>query len=239
MTPYRSWPSGQTVLVVLAHPDDPEFFCGATLAHWAQQGHRIVYYLLTCGEKGSDDPDTPAETLCRKRQDEQRAAARLIGVESVHFGNLIDGEVTPTLAARREVVRAIRRFRPDILLTCDPTNYFPHPSYINHPDHRAAGQIALEAVFPAAGNPRFFPDLLAEGLQPHTPKEVWLSLPAQPNTTLDVSSTWETKIQAILQHRSQIKAPDALARRLRARGQPTEAGGSLRYEEHFHVISWR
>ncbi len=239
MTPDQRWPARQTILVVLAHPDDPEFFCGATLARWAQAGHRIIYYLLTCGEKGADDPAVDPATLCRQRQEEQRAAARTLGVESVHFGSLRDGEVLPTLAARREVVRVIRRFRPDVLLTCDPTNYFPAPSYINHPDHRAAGQIVLEAVFPAAGSPLYFPELLAEGLQPHRPAEVWLSLPARPNVTLDVTGTWEAKIQAILQHRSQIQDPESLVARLKARHTPDPDSGQPRYEERFRVIDWR
>ncbi len=239
MTPDQRWPANQTVLVVLAHPDDPEFFCGATLARWAQAGHRVIYYLLTCGDKGADDPSIAPEALCQRRQAEQRAAARLIGAESVHFGSLRDGEVLPTLEARREVVRAIRRFRPDVLLTCDPTNYFPAPSYINHPDHRAAGQIALEAVFPAAGSPLYFPELLAEGLPPHSPAEVWLSLPAQADVTLDVTATWETKVQAILQHRSQIKDPDLLLQRLKARHTADPESGQPRYEERFRVIRWR
>jgi LmbE family N-acetylglucosaminyl deacetylase len=234
-----SWPTPQTVLVVLAHPDDPEFFCGATLARWARAGHRIVYYLLTCGDKGGNDPALSPEELCRLRHREQRAAARVIGAREVYFAGFPDGYLQPTLDARRNVVRAIRRFRPDVLVTCDPTNYFPSPTYINHPDHRAAGQIALEAVFPAAGNQRFFPELLGEGLQPHTPAEVWISLPAQPTLQLDVTDTWDVKIQAILQHRSQIGDPEALVARMKARLAPESTPDSPRYTESFRVIRWR
>ncbi|MBI1855819.1 MAG: PIG-L family deacetylase, partial [Chloroflexi bacterium] len=151
----ENWQDKQNILVVLAHPDDPEFFCGATLARWARAGHNIIYQLLTCGDKGFNDStsaDMTTDELCRIRHEEQRAAADVIGVKAVHFLDRPDGYLIPDLDLRREIVRVIRKFKPDILVACDPQNLFA--SYgLNHPDHRAAGQVVLDAVFPAAGSP--------------------------------------------------------------------------------------
>src|SRR5512136_339257 len=133
------------VLLVLAHPDDPEFFCGATLAQWARAGKEIHYLLLTCGDKGSDDPAMTPESLCVDRQREQRAAAAVIGAQEVKFLGYADGELFNTLDVRREIVREVRRFRPDLLVTSDPMTYI-RPVGINHPDHRAAGAATLDAV---------------------------------------------------------------------------------------------
>ncbi len=234
-----SWEPPQKILVILAHPDDPEFFCGATLARWARAGHEIHYLLLTCGDKGGDPDTTPAE-LCLSRREEQQNAARVLGVRSVRFLDLEDGYLVPSLDLRRTVVRAIRREKPDILVTCDPTNLYPSSGYgLNHPDHRAAGQVVLDAVFPAAGNAHFFPELLDEGLQPHTPREVWVSLTAQPTVTLDVTDTWEIKLQALKEHRSQIGDPVEFEKRMRARHSEDSTDEAPRYEERFRVIKLR
>ncbi len=234
------WPVPQNILVILAHPDDPEFFCGATLARWARTGHAISYHLLTCGDKGFHE-NTPADltpdALCRLRHAEQEAAARVIGVRAVHFLDRADGYLTPDLELRREVVRIIRSHRPDILVTCDPQNLFARYG-INHPDHRAAGQVVLDAVFPAAGNAAYFPELLAEGYAPHTPREVWVSLTEQPNVTLDVTDTWPIKLQALLQHKSQIKDEKAFLERMRARRAPDSSEENPRYEEKFRVVKY-
>ena len=175
MTLPDAWDSPQHILVILAHPDDPEFFCGATLAKWARAGHHITYQLLTCGDKGFND-HTPAgmtpDALCAIRHEEQQAAAKVIGAGAVYIMNNPDGYLVPDIDLRREVTRLIRRFKPDILVTCDPQNLFATYG-INHPDHRAAGQVVLDAVFPAAGNKEYFPELYKEGYEPHMPKEVW------------------------------------------------------------------
>ena len=230
--------SPQQILVILAHPDDPDFFCGATLARWAKAGHEITYYLLTCGDKGSNDTDISSDELCLLRQKEQENAAKIIGAKSIHFLDRPDGYLVPDLDTRREVTRIIRQFTPDILVTCDPTNLYHSASYpLNHPDHRAAGQVVLDAVFPAAGSHLYFPELLAEGFEPHMPREVWVSLTTQPDTTLDVTDTWEIKLQAILAHKSQIRDPESLLERWRARG---ETGDSPpHYEEHFRVLHFQ
>jgi LmbE family N-acetylglucosaminyl deacetylase len=235
----EAWEKSQNILVILAHPDDPEFFCGATLARWAKAGHTIHYFLLTCGDKGGDPDLTPAQ-LCQLRHAEQHQAARLIGVSSVRFLDLEDGYLIPSLELRREVVRAIRQEKPDLLVTCDPSNLFVRDSYLNHPDHRYAGQVVLDAAFPAAGNRRFFPELLEkEGLQPHSPAEIWVSLAASPNVVLDVTDTWEQKILALLEHKSQIGEKDKFLERMRSRRTEDSSDEHPRYEEKFRVIKYR
>lgn len=223
------------VLVVLAHPDDPEFFCGATLAKWAREGKEIRYLLLTCGDKGSDDPAMTPESLCADRQAEQRAAADIIGAKDVIFLNFRDGELTNTLDVRRAIVREIRRFKPHTVVTSDPTTYFRQNANINHTDHRTAGAAALDAIFPAANNRMYFPELLAEGLEPHQPKEVWMSLTHEPNFWVNVNETIAIKITALRQHASQVKDPDGLEKRMRDRLRRTDVDGEF-FAEAFRVI---
>lgn len=235
-----NWESPQNILVILAHPDDPEFFCGATLAKWARQGHHITYQLITCGDKGFNE-GTPVEmttdALCAIRHQEQLAAAQVIGAEAVHFLDTADGYLVPDLTLRRELVRVIRKFKPNILVTCDPQTLFATYG-INHPDHRAAGQAVIDAVFPAAGNPVFFPELLLEGYDPHMPREIWCSLTMQPNVKVDVTDTWQTKLDAILQHKSQIANVEKFLERMKSRHTEDSTDENPRYEEKFRVVKY-
>jgi LmbE family N-acetylglucosaminyl deacetylase len=226
------------VLVVLAHPDDPEFFCGGTLALWAEQGREIRYCLLTRGDKGADDARADPIALAHQREAEQRAAAAVLGVRQVEFLDQPDGYLTPDLALRKQVVRVVRRVRPDIVVTCDPTNFFPSDRYINHPDHRAAGQATLDAVFPAAGSAMFFPELLTdEGLAPHKVRQVYVAMPQTANTVVDVTATVERKIAALREHRSQIPDQAGLEARIRERLlDPTSPPDAPRYVERFRLI---
>jgi LmbE family N-acetylglucosaminyl deacetylase len=233
----NDWQTPQRILVILAHPDDPEFFCGATLAGWASSGHCIVYWLLTCGDKGASNPDVDPSELCGDRRQEQRNAAYALGVDQVNFLEHPDGYLVPDLALRKEVTRIIRLERPDILVTCDPKTLYVGDNRINHPDHRAAGQVVLDAVFPAAGNPLFFPELLKEeGLQPHTPKEIWISGTLEPNVRADVTELWSTKLQALFEHRSQIGELEAFKQRMLNRRIPDSTPENPRYEEVFRRI---
>ncbi len=214
----EDWDGPRRILVILAHPDDPEFFCGATIARWTSTGHIVSYCLLTRGDKGEKDFSLTTEDVARKREIEQKAAANVLHVESIRFLNEPDGYLVPDVRLRREVVRVIRQEKPDIVVTCDPTNIFPNGTGINHPDHRAAGQVVVDAVFPAAGNDFFFPDLLImEGLAPHQVKEVWMSVTSQPNTILDVSQYYGQKIQALKEHKSQIGDPIEFEKRMLSR----------------------
>jgi LmbE family N-acetylglucosaminyl deacetylase len=234
------WTSPQNILVILAHPDDPEFFCGATLAKWARAGHHITYVLLTCGDKGfnpTTHPDMTPEKLCAIRHEEQYAAAKVIGAEAVHIFDHPDGYLVPDLKLRCEVVREIRRYKPDILVTCDPQNLFAMYG-INHPDHRAAGQVVIDAVFPAAGNIVYFPELLEEGFQPHMPREVWCSLTMQPNVSVDVTNVWDIKMQAILEHKTQVQDAEKLIERFKSRRTEDSTEENPRYEEKFKVVKY-
>ena len=232
----EGWVGSQSILVILAHPDDPEFFLGATIARWTHAGHRVSYCLLTRGDKGANDPGVDPAELSFRREKEQRAAAVRLGVQDVRFLDFSDGCLQPDMETRRAVTRVIREARPDILVSCDPQNLFPSDNNINHPDHRAAGQIVVDAVFPGAGNPMFFPELLAEGLQPHSVKELWLSLTGQANTSIDVTPYWPLKLQALQEHHSQIPDFDRLVERQRSRRTPDSTDENPRYEEKFKRI---
>lgn len=235
----EGWDNLQTILVVLAHPDDPEFFCGATLARWAKMGHTIHYCLLTRGDKGVRDAIVDPGELSKTREVEQQRAAETLGVKDIMFLNFEDGYLVPDLNARKEVTRVIRKIKPDIVMSCDPTYIFGENN-INHPDHRAAGQIVTDAVFPAAGNPLYFPELLQdEGLQTHGIKELWLSVTGQPNVVVDVTETWNTKIQALHCHVTQIADMGQLDERMRGRFTADSSAENPRYEEKFRRLKFR
>jgi LmbE family N-acetylglucosaminyl deacetylase len=234
---FDDWDSPQKILVVLAHPDDPEFFCGASLARWTAAGHQITYLLLTCGDKGTKDLALAGEELCGLRQTEQRAAAAVLGVKNVRFLGYPDGYLEPDLNLRRDITRVIRQERPNILVTCDPTAYYFGDSHINHADHRAAGQAALDAVYPAARDHLYFPELLLEEkLEPHIVNEVWICGTLSASLALDVTDTWETKISALKEHKSQIGDPQAMLERMRSRRSPGSTAQMPRYQETFRRI---
>jgi LmbE family N-acetylglucosaminyl deacetylase len=231
-----AWDTARKILVVLAHPDDPEFFCGATIARWTAAGHQVSYCLLTCGDKGTQDRTLTPEDLCQRRQAEQRAAAAVLGVRSVRFLGYPDGYLTPDIDLRRAVTRVIRQERPEVLVTCDPTMLYVREVLLNHPDHRAAGQATLDAVYPATRDHLYFPELLQENLEPHIVPEVWVSIPREPTVELDVTDTWEIKIRALFEHKSQIGAPEKLAERMRARHTKDSSLENPRYVEYFRRL---
>ena len=234
---FDDWGSPQKILVVLAHPDDPEFFCGASVARWTAAGHQVTYLLLTCGDKGTKDLALAGEEVCGLRQAEQKAAAKVLGVENVRFLGYPDGYLQPDLNLRRDVTRVIRQERPDILVTCDPTTFYFGDSHINHADHRTAGQASLDAVYPAARDHLYFPELwLEEKLEPHKVREVWICGTLSPALVLDVTGTWETKIRALMEHKSQIGEPQALIERMRARRVAGSTAQNPRYQEAFRRI---
>jgi LmbE family N-acetylglucosaminyl deacetylase len=195
------------VLVISAHPDDVDFGCAGTLAKWAQQGAEIFYTLCTSGEKGTDDPAMTHLALARTREKEQRSAAAIVGAKEVVFLRKPDGELQYSLEFRGELVRVIRQFRPIVLFTHDPANRAFDNQYIFHADHRITGELAFDAVYPAALNRNYFPGHLAEGLSPHAVSEIYFFATAQPNTWVDITSTLELKLRALRCHVSQIKEP--------------------------------
>ena len=231
------WKTPQKILVILAHPDDPEFFCGATISRWTRAGHKVVYWLLTCGDKGASIPEIVPGELCKDRRQEQRQAASILGVEDVNFLDYPDGYLIPDLKIREQVVRIIRTERPDILVTCDPKTLYVGDTRINHPDHRAAGQVVLDAVFPAAGNPLFFQSSFTRRDFSLIPRgEVWISGTLDPNIRMDITSNWETKLLALYEHRSQIGEREAFTERMLNRRTPESTPENPRYEEVFHRV---
>jgi LmbE family N-acetylglucosaminyl deacetylase len=196
-----------TYLVVAAHPDDAEFGVAGTAALLAQQGHAVHYLMCTSGDAGSEDPNLSIEDLARIREQEQSEAGRILGLAGVHYLRYPDGELEPTLDLRKAIVRIMRLLKADIVLCQDPRALVDDDStYLNHPDHRAAGQAALDAAFPAAGNPSAFRDLLKEGLAPHKVREVWLYFSSSQhiNHWVDITETMDQKMRALEAHTSQI-----------------------------------
>ena len=198
-------PAGpKRIAVIFAHPDDAEFICAGAVARWTAEGNAVSYVLLTSGDKGSEDPAVTPEILVATREREQRAACAILGVEEVHFLRYADAMLVPDLAMRRELVRVIRRLKPDVVVCQDPTVRFVDQSYINHPDHRAAGEATLDAVYPAARDRMTFPELLEEGLEPHKVTEVYLAGAKDPDVAVDITAHLETKLAALHAHASQI-----------------------------------
>jgi LmbE family N-acetylglucosaminyl deacetylase len=232
----EDWNTTRKILVILAHPDDPEFFCGGTLARWIDAGHEVSYLLLTRGDKGSEDPLISPQELMMIRMEEQKSAGSVIGVQEITFLEYPDGFIVPDLEMRKQIVRHIRRYKPDIIVTSDPNNLYIRGMYINHPDHRAAGLVTIDAVFPAAGNLFYFPELLKEGLQPHSPAEVWVSLTQEPTVTIDVTSFWSMKVKALLQHKSQVGDPDDFKIKMAERRTQDSTETNPRFEEGFRRL---
>lgn len=197
-----------SAMTILAHPDDAEFGCGGTLATWARQGTEITMVIITDGSKGSDDRTMTDAHLIQRRIAEQDRAARVLGVAHVVRLGYEDGVLQPTIALRRDIARVIRQHRPAVVITGDPDSRFGGDFYINHPDHRAAAEAALYGIFPAAGNHRFYPDLLAEGLEPHTVKEVLIEEWGGGNCFVDVTEAMDAKIAALAEHTSQFDIKD-------------------------------
>jgi len=191
-------------MVVVAHPDDAEFMCGGTVARWASEGSEIVYVLGTSGDKGSDAEQMTHDQLIETREREQREAARILGAKQVEFLGFRDAELEPNLALRRAITRMIRLHRPDAVICQDPTNRWEGQWYIQHPDHLAMGEATLAAIFPSARDRLTFPDLLAEGLEPHKATEVYLANPREPDVWIDIGDFMNRKLEALAAHTSQL-----------------------------------
>jgi LmbE family N-acetylglucosaminyl deacetylase len=227
------------VLGVFAHPDDPEFFAGATFAKWAADGAEITFVVATSGDKGSADPEMTHERLSTIREQEERDAAAVLGIKEVVFLRYKDGELFPTLELRRDITRMIRLTRPDIVVTLDPTVFWHRTRGINHPDHRAIGAATLEAVFPTARDRlNFLEHERDEGLSTHKVPTVYIAGAAEPTVAVDVSDSVETKIRSLYSHKSQISDMEQLAKRIRERTLDPDAPPEYpRHIEKFRVIS--
>lgn len=199
-------PAPRRVLLIQAHPDDAEFMCAGTVAKWVQEGAEVVYCSITSGDKGTADPAISGPEMVTTREREQRNACQMLGVKEVIFLGYLDATLVPDLALRRELTRVIRRVKPDVLMCQDPTMRYSGQRYINHPDHIAAGEASLAAVFPSARDHKTFPELLNEGLEAHITPEVYIFGAREADIWVDISSSIDTKIAALREHKSQVGA---------------------------------
>jgi LmbE family N-acetylglucosaminyl deacetylase len=188
------------ILVIAAHPDDAEFGAAGSIALWTREGKSVVYALCTSGEKGTSDRNVRPEWLAEVRKKEQRAAARVLGVREVTFLDYPDQGLEDTPAFRKDLVRVIRRYRPETVITSDP-----YRRYFWHRDHRIVGQVVLDAVFPFARDHLAYPDLLEEGLEPHKVKEILFWASEDVNYRVDITGTFPLKLAALRCHESQVK----------------------------------
>jgi len=226
-------------MVITAHPDDAEFTAAGSVAKWTREGVTVIYVICTDGSRGSNDPKVKPEQLVAIRRAEQEAAARILGVEEVVFLGYEDGSLEPTLALRRDLTREIRRYQPDIVVCPDPTVRYYGDTYLNHPDHRAAGDAALDAVFPSARTRYIFSELLAEGLEPHKVREVYIRGALSPNRWVDISDTIELKIAALREHESQLGRSQGWEERVRSRAQQAAVCHDMTHAEAFRRIILR
>lgn len=198
------------ILVVAAHPDDAEFGCGGTVAKYVSEGAVAYYLICTNGGRGSRGKDIKSDQLIKTRKREQLAAAKVICVKEVMFLDHGDGELEADLHLKEEIVKIIRKIKPDIVLTHDPTWIYDISddlAFINHNDHRKTGTATIDAVYPLARDLASFPEHIEAGLQPHKVLEVYLFNFSHPTFYVDVSGFFNTKVQAILKHKSQIDDP--------------------------------
>jgi LmbE family N-acetylglucosaminyl deacetylase len=213
-------------LVIVAHPDDADFGPAGTAARWIDEGSVGRLVCCTSGDAGADDWRTDPIELGALREREQRAAAEVVGYDDVRFLHQPDGAVANDLALREQLVREIREFRPDAVLTIDPETIFHNDGGVNHIDHRLAGMAAVDAVYPAARNAMAFPWLAREGLEPWTVRRLYLSWSNHPTAWVDISATIDRKLDALRAHESQIREPASLEDRIRewAREEGTAIG---------------
>ncbi len=226
------------VMSIHAHPDDQEFTVAGTLAKWARAGSEIISVCITSGDSGSNektDPNMTKQELVKIREEEQRNAARVLGLKETVFLRYADGMLLPSLELRRDLARLVRKYKPDAVVCGDPTARFYGNSYMNHPDHRVAADVALDAVFPSAGTRLIFMELLEEGLEPHEVKRVFIHGSDKSDTFIDITETIETKIAALKEHKSQVGHWD-VSERMKEWAREEGKDRGIEYAESFRVM---
>jgi LmbE family N-acetylglucosaminyl deacetylase len=223
----------ERVLAVYAHPDDPEVSCAGTLARWADEGAEVQLVVCARGDKGSHDGSVDPEALVERRSAEADAAAAVLGLSGHENLGRDDGEIENDLALRRELVTRVRAFRPDVVVSCDPTAVFFGSRYVNHHDHREVGFALLDACTPAAGSPLYFPEVGP----PHDVATIYLSGTLEPDTFVDITSTIDRKVEALCCHRSQVgDDADLVGEVVRRRASSAGTESGLAYAEAFRVL---
>jgi LmbE family N-acetylglucosaminyl deacetylase len=224
---------------IQAHPDDQEFTIAGTLARWVQQGCQVISVIVTSGDAGSNEPSKGADyrpILAHLREDEQIAANLILGIRETAFLHYPDGDLQATLGLRKDLTRLIRQYKPDLVVTSDPTRFFHGSDYVNHPDHRAAAEAAVYATFPSAGTRLIFTDLLDEGYEPHNVKKLYLHGAEKPDVWVDTTGTLDLKIAALKKHASQLGDWDP-AEMMRDWAADTGKEKGLKAAEAFKVMT--
>ncbi len=221
------------IMIIAPHPDDSEFGVAGSVAKWVQEGKTVIYVICTGGEKGTSDPAVDPKELAKTRMKEQQAAADLLGVDQVIFLGYEDQTLEDTPEFRKEIVRQIRTYKPDRLVTADP-----YRRYIWHRDHRITGQVVLDAAFPYARDHLSYPDLYEEGLMPHKVKEILFWASEDPNYFSDITATFETKLSALRCHQSQVGGhhAESIEQWLRQRAKDAAAEQDFELAEAFHLV---
>ena len=227
----------ESAMAIVAHPDDIEFSCVGTLARWALAGARVSYVLCTSGDVGIDTPGMSKALATEIREAESKEAARIARATEVIFLREPDGMLQATMELRRKLVREIRRFKPEVVVTGDPTIVWAGADYINHPDHRAAATAALDATFPAAGQPNLFEEISAEGYSAHKPRKVYVtSWEENVDIYVNIDDTIDIKIEALRAHKSQMKDWDPESS-IKEWAADRAKGKEMAYAEGFRVVT--
>ena len=227
--------ANRRVLVVAAHPDDPEFLAGGTIGRLAREGCEVAYAIVTNGNKGSGDRTVSSAQLVPIRENEQRRAARVLGVARVEFLGYEDGELEDTRDLRRDITREIRRWRPELVITLHPRRAYDHFA-VWHRDHRITGRVVLDCVYPLARDHLAFPELLPE-YEPHSVREVYLVQWDRPGVIIDITDTMALKLEAIRCHASQVADFAAFEDRMRQRAMTLGKERGYTYAEGFdHIV---
>jgi LmbE family N-acetylglucosaminyl deacetylase len=228
------WNSYDRYLVVVAHPDDAEFSSAGTIALLTDAGKHVVIAQVTSGDKGTSDPSTATDHMITTRESEEIEAAKRLGVATVDFLRQTDGELMPTLALRGHIVHAVRKHKPDVIITHDPFR-----PYAFHPDHRAVGLSTHDAAYPSARDPHAFPEQLAEGLEPHKTAEAWYFNAEAPDLIVDITPTIDRKVESLRAHFSQVGASDDVFDRVRDRSRELAKDQPFEFAEAFKVAQLR
>ena len=232
----------ERVLVIVAHPDDIDFGTAGSVATWTRAGIEVTYLLVTSGEAGGSDREQPRAHMAEMREDEQQAAAKVVGVEDVRFLHYADGRIESTLELRRDLSRVMRQVRPQRVVTQSPDRLYDR-IYASHPDHLATGDAAIAAVYPDARNPFAHPELLAvEALEPWSIPQLWIMARPGPNVFVDITDVIDAKLEALCSHTSQISDPEQIETLLRnwAAANAKQAGlPEGRYAEMFRAVDTR
>lgn len=227
------------VLVVMAHPDDCDFGAGGTIAQWTARGIHVSYCIITNGDQGGEESGIPMEQMAAVRQQEQRDAGRALGVTDITYLNYRDGWLAPSMELRKDIVKAIRIAKPDRMIVQSPERNYERV-FASHPDHLAAGETAVQAVYPDARNPFAFTDLKAAGFEPWRVREVWMTGSPNPNHFVDITETFDKKIAALQAHISQTAHNKELEKMVRDWGERNAQANGLpegRVAEIFQIMN--